>query len=113
MSKVNVGIVGVGTYLPNKIMTAKEISDATKVALIKDFDKVLSLNLAQEIGSKIQEEVSDIDDELTVYIESKIEERKLAKQSKNYALADAIRAELNEKGVELIDTPQGTTYKLK
>ncbi len=29
MSKVNVGIVGVGTYLPNRIMTAKEISDAT------------------------------------------------------------------------------------
>ena len=29
MKGVNVGIVGVGTYLPNKIMTAKEISDAT------------------------------------------------------------------------------------
>ena len=29
MAKVNVGIVGVGTYLPTKIMTAKEISDAT------------------------------------------------------------------------------------
>lgn len=29
MSKVNVGIVGVGTYLPKTIMTAKEISDAT------------------------------------------------------------------------------------
>ena len=26
---VNVGIVGMGTYLPNKVMTAKEISDAT------------------------------------------------------------------------------------
>ena len=26
---VNVGIVGVGTYLPKNIMTAKEISDAT------------------------------------------------------------------------------------
>ena len=26
---VNVGIVGIGTYLPKKIMTAKEISDAT------------------------------------------------------------------------------------
>ena len=26
---VNVGIVGVGTYLPKKIMTAKEISEAT------------------------------------------------------------------------------------
>ena len=30
MSKINVGIVGVGTYLPERIMTAKEISDATK-----------------------------------------------------------------------------------
>ena len=29
MSNVNVGIVGIGTYLPSKIMTAKEISDAT------------------------------------------------------------------------------------
>lgn len=29
MSNVNVGIVGLGTYFPNKIMTAKEISDAT------------------------------------------------------------------------------------
>ena len=25
MSNVNVGIVGIGTYLPSKIMTAKEI----------------------------------------------------------------------------------------
>ena len=25
----NVGIVGIGTYLPKNIMTAKEISDAT------------------------------------------------------------------------------------
>ena len=29
MKDVNVGIVGVGTYFPSKIMTAKEISDAT------------------------------------------------------------------------------------
>ena len=29
MSKVNVGIVGVGTYLPKNIMTAKEISEKT------------------------------------------------------------------------------------
>ena len=29
MAKVNVGIVGVGTYLPKKVMTAKEISEGT------------------------------------------------------------------------------------
>ena len=90
-----------------------EISDATKVALIKDFDKVLSLNLAQEIGNDPKEERQEVDADLESFINSKIEERKLAKQNKNYALADEIRAELNEKGIELIDTPQGTTFKLK
>ncbi len=29
MADINVGIVGMGTYLPDKVMTAKEISDAT------------------------------------------------------------------------------------
>ena len=29
MSKPTVGIVGIGTYLPSKIMTAKEISEKT------------------------------------------------------------------------------------
>ncbi len=36
MAKVNVGIVGVGTYLPDRIMTAKEISDATKGVWTED-----------------------------------------------------------------------------
>ena len=42
-----------------------------------------------------------------------IEKRILAKQNKDYALADQIRNELKEKGIELIDTPQGTTYNVK
>lgn len=89
------------------------INNNTKIALIKEFDKVLSLNLAEQIGNTVKEESSKINLELEQYILTKIEERKLAKQNKDYALADAIRAELTEKGVELIDTPQGTTYKLK
>ncbi|MDD4291394.1 MAG: 3-oxoacyl-ACP synthase [Clostridia bacterium] len=36
MEKVNVGIVGMGTYLPEKIMTAKEISEATKGVWTED-----------------------------------------------------------------------------
>lgn len=36
MAEVNVGIVGVGTYLPDKIMTAKEISAATKGVWTED-----------------------------------------------------------------------------
>jgi len=43
---------------------------------------------------------------------SKIEERKQAKLAKDYAKSDAIRDELKQKGVTLIDTKEGTTYKL-
>ena len=90
-----------------------EVNNNTKIKLIKDFDKVLSLNLVNEIGNLPKEEVQEVNKELEEYISLKIEERKLAKQNKDYALADKIRAELSAKGIELIDTPQGTTFKVK
>ena len=40
-----------------------------------------------------------------------IQERNEAKKSKNYARADEIRNMLKEKGIILVDTPQGTTWK--
>ncbi len=58
----------------------------------------------------IKEETQDQD--LVRWIEEMIEERKAAKKEKNYARADAIRAELAEKGVTLQDTPQGTKYTI-
>ena len=36
-----------------------------------------------------------------------------AKKAKDYAMADAIRGELADKGVTLIDTPRGTEYKIE
>ena len=41
-----------------------------------------------------------------------IEARKAAKKAKNFAEADRIRDELATRGVTLIDTAQGTTYKI-
>jgi cysteinyl-tRNA synthetase len=46
-------------------------------------------------------------------IRALIEERALAKKSKDYARADAIRAQLNAEGIELRDTPNGTEWVLK
>ncbi len=80
------------------------INDSTKLALVKDFDKVLSLDLVKE---------DVVSDELKQYIESKIEERSLAKQNKNYALADQIREELMSKGIIIKDTREGVTYEIK
>lgn len=89
-----------------------DTTNATKIALIKDFDSVLSLGLVDALNNENKEE-NTIDDTLVQYIEQKIEERKLAKQKKDYALADSIRAELQSKGIELVDTKEGTTYKIK
>lgn len=81
-----------------------ELSNASKLFLIEDFDKVLSLDLLKEETS------SKLDDELESYIQSKIAERLEAKKAKNYALADQIRNELSDKGITLKDTPNGTEY---
>lgn len=77
--------------------------------MINDFDKMLGLDL---ITNK-KEDNSKINDKLVKYVETKIEERKEAKKNKDYSLADSIRNELLEQGIELIDTREGTTYKLR
>ncbi len=91
-----------------------ELNNDTKVALIKSFDTVLELGLTDAINVQQESENQiEIDDELRNHIENKINERKVAKLEKNYAKADEIRNELANKGVELIDTKEGTTYKIK
>ncbi len=46
-------------------------------------------------------------------IQEKIQERKDAKANKDYEKADAIRGELDEKGIVLNDTPEGTFWDIK
>ena len=92
-------------------------NDATKRALLADFDKVLCLNLLENAAklneSKTAEPEKTLsDDPFIREIEEMIEARKEAKKAKNYAEADRIRNELAAKGVTLIDTKDGTTYKL-
>ena len=86
------------------VLKDSDLTDFTKLYLIDDFDKVLSLNLIDE--------EKDIDSELESYILSKIEERNQAKKDKNFALADTIRDELLSKGIELKDTREGTIYNI-
>lgn len=87
-----------------------ECNDATKRALMASFDEVLSLNLLTAHEAK-QADETDVDEELTAYVLAKIEERKQAKKEKDFAKADAIRAELLEKGIVLEDTREGVKWK--
>ena len=88
-------------------------NDATKIALIKSFDSVLQLGFAKMIGVEPEQKEPELDDKTRQKVESLIEERKQAKAKKDFALADKIRAELSQMGIELIDSKQGTIYKVK
>ena len=79
------------------------VNGKTKLELIKSFDKVLSLDLVKENF------VSNKHD----YIMSKIELRNNAKKNKDYEFADKIRNELLSEGIVLVDTREGTTYKME
>ncbi|MBO4868676.1 MAG: cysteine--tRNA ligase [Clostridia bacterium] len=83
-------------------------SDATKRAAIADLDSVLCLDLLTPYEEKDQQTEQEGGDP---EILAKIAERAAAKKAKDYAKADAIRAELAAAGITLIDTPQGTTYR--
>ena len=99
---------------------------ATKRAAIADFDRVLCLDLLAAADAYAAEEAKKVAEaakvaEQRVYsddpeiraIEEAIDARAAAKKAKNYAEADRIRAELLEKGIVLIDTPNGTHFERK
>ena len=44
---------------------------------------------------------------------SMIEKRSKARAEKDFATADAVRNELIDKGIEILDTPTGTRYRTK
>lgn len=70
------------------------------------------LNIAQTVPSEfLQAKIADDDGLSDETIHQKISERTLAKQAKNFALADSIRAELYEQGIELEDTRTGTMWR--
>ena len=86
-------------------------NDATKLAALADFDQVLSLNLlsaADKLRQKLEaEEAANADPEIDALVSARTE----AKKAKNWAEADRIRDELKSRGIEIIDTPQGTKWR--
>ncbi|MBE5948784.1 MAG: cysteine--tRNA ligase [Lachnospiraceae bacterium] len=89
-------------------MLKADMNDATKFALAKSFDEVLSLNLT--VADEKKAEDSSVDPELEAYVLAKIEERKEAKKQKDFAKADAIRDELAAQGIILKDTREGVEW---
>lgn len=101
-----------------------DTNDATKLAVIADYDTVLSLDLVKKADAKRDADkktaasasgsefaVIAEDGEHDAEVESKILARRDAKKAKNFAEADRIRDELKDMGIEVTDIPNGAKWK--
>ena len=89
-----------------------DLSEGEKAALVADFDRVLGLKLDEprkEFAKKADPNAADDSAE----IEALIAQRTEARKTKNWAESDRIRDLLKEKGIEIKDSPQGTTWTRK
>ena len=97
-------------------------NDETKLALLGDFDTVLSLNLLEKAAAKREADTkakaaapaaggSVITGEGDPAIDALVLQRAEAKKAKNFAEADRIRDELKAQGIEIVDTKDGASWK--
>ncbi len=82
---------------------------ATKLALIREYDKVLSLDLieAAQRGANTEEKADDIPQEVRDLAAQRAEARK----AKNFALADELREKITQLGYVIEETRQGTNIR--
>ena len=96
-------------------------NDNTKLAILHDFDRVLSLNLMEKAAEKRAELAKAqtakaeggcvITGEGDPAIDALVLARYEAKKAKNFAEADRIRDELKAQGIEVLDTKDGASWK--
>ena len=96
--------------------------DATKLALIGDFDQVLSLSLLEKAAA-LREKAAQtrtaqagggeyvITGEGDAEVDAKVLARYEAKKAKNFAEADRIRDELKAQGIEVTDVKGGASWQ--
>jgi len=89
--------------MPKALATVQEVlksdlSDADKLATILDFDKVLGLNLENAVKNE------NIKIEIPKNIQALLNERKIARDNKDWKKADALRDQILSLGFEVKDT---------
>ena len=92
----------------NKI--AKEYSSDAKD---KEQIKSKLMLIGSVLGIFQDKSFNQVSDEMQQKIEGLIIKRENAKKDKNFDMADQIRNELNELGIEIKDTSEGTSWNVK
>ncbi len=89
-------------------------SDKKAKLTLSDIDEIRSA-VARYFGGIMGLNAQDRSDDngaMNEVMDILIQLRSEAKQEKNYALSDAIRNRLKDKGIELMDSKEGTTWKI-
>ena len=89
-----------------ELLKDKEVNGNTKIKIIQDIDKVLSLDL-------LKKNDTNIDGSLEIYINDMINKRNEYKKNKDFENADKIREELKNRGIIIKDTREGTIYEVE
>lgn len=87
-----------------------DINGKTKIKLINEFDKVLSLDLVSK-AQKLCE--NNTEEEIPADVMELVEKRKQARSEKNFSLADMLRDEIAGMGYVIEETRQGTKIRKK
>jgi len=80
------------------------VSDARKLAVLVDMDRVLALGLAD---APVSRDIAELPED----IQQLIHDRAEARTRRDFARADEIRDALGERGILIEDTPSGTRWK--
>ncbi len=89
------------------VLKDDNLNNSEKRFLIEDFDRVFSLDLT-EVKSE-----NKLNDEKVKYIEELLSERAVARANKQWEKSDKIRDMLLAENIEIIDTKEGTKWKLR
>ena len=97
----------------HSIIKEKSIPARELVKAIEIMDMIFGLNIVKEAKTLLAEKQSaNVGSMPEAEIEELIKERNQAKMEKNYAKADEIREMLKTHGIFLMDSPNGTTWKI-
>jgi cysteinyl-tRNA synthetase len=84
---------------------ADDLSPADRWAVLSDADRALGFGLADAVAPDADESGSD------PRIDALVAERQAARAAKDWATSDRLRDQLAAEGIELVDTPDGTSWR--
>ena len=96
-----------------EVLRSEVISPAEKIEFVEYFDSVLGILDPADTDGAGADPTASIDDEMRQRIESLIQDRATARAEKDWQRADAIRQQLEQEGIVLIDNAAGTEWDVR